>query len=195
MADPDEMLVSLSNYRTFWGVATRNHSRVESLVHDRDSIPENHEMTDDDIDFVCEKNAEIQRAAMVTVAFSLMTLESYINEYGIQLSSGSYFDNYLDKLDTRSKWVVIPRLFTHKQINTDAESFELLRELIALRNRIVHDKTRKKRICDMTESDWVTETDARKAVKTVRGLVTELQRLDRNIETDWLEKAESDPLA
>jgi len=132
---------------------------------------------------------------MVTVVFSAMTIESYINEYGIDNFSSSYFNNYLDKLDIKSKWVTYPKLVTGKQIDTNSQTFELLGKLIALRNRLVHDRTRKKRICDLNESNWVTESEAKEAVNTVRKLVNELSKLDTNIETDWLDEAESDRFA
>lgn len=97
---------------------------------------------------------------MITVVFSAMTTESYINEYAIENFSRSFFDRYLDKLDVKSKWVVYPKLVTGKEIDRESQAFESLGKLMALRNRLVHDKTRRKRTCELAESDWVTEQEA-----------------------------------
>jgi len=198
MDDYNEMVGSLSNYRTFFGIATRSLQQVKILTHERDlRTKEARErgITDDDVDFICEKNAEIQRFAMISVVFSVMTIESYINEYGIENFSKSYFNNYLDKLDLKSKWVICPKLVTGKQIDTSSQTFELLGKLIALRNSLVHDKTRKKRISEVNESDWVTEVEAQETVDTVRKLFKELDKLDTNIDIEWLNEVESDPFA
>jgi len=195
MKDENEMIVSLSNYTTFFSIATRSLSQVKLLTRERDLRAKKSETTGNDVEFICEKNAEIQRSAMVTVIFSVATIESYINEYGIQNFSRSYFNNYLDKLDIKSKWVIYPKLVTGKQIDTSSKTFESLEKLISLRNRLVHDKTRKKRICDLNESDWVTELEAEEAVNTVLGLVKELAGLDKDIEIHWLNEAESDRFA
>ena len=195
MDDSNKMVISLSNYRTFFSIATRSLSQVKLLTHERDLRAKERGITDNDVDFICEKNAEIQRSAMVTVVFSVATIESYINEYGIENFSSSYFNNYLDKLDIKSKWVIYPKLVIGKQIDTGSQAFKLLGKLITLRNRLVHDRTRKKRICDLDESDWVTELEAEEAVNVVRRLVNELAKLDTNIEIDWLNEAESDRFA
>jgi hypothetical protein len=195
MDDINKMVISLSNYKTFFSIATRSLSQVKILTHERDLRAKKSGKTGNDVDFICEKNAEIQRSAMVTVVFSVATIESYINEYGIKNFSSSYFDNYLDKLDIKSKWVIYPKLVTGKQIDAGSQTFESLGKLISLRNRLVHDRTRKKRICDLDGSDWVTELEAEEAVNTVRKLVKELAKLDTNIEIDWLNEAESDCFA
>ncbi len=195
MADINTLVISLSNYITFFSIATRSLSQVKLLTHERDFRVKESGITDNDVDFICEKNAEIQRSGIVTVVFSVATIESYINGYGIGNFSSSYFNNYLDKLDIKSKWVIYPKLVTGKQIDAGSRAFELLGKLISLRNRLVHDRTRKKRICDLDNSDWVTELEAENAVNTVRKLVNELAKLDTNIEIDWLNEAESDPFA
>lgn len=188
----DQNVVILNNFKTFFGIATRNYSKTKDLCKERDST---RIIKDEDVDFACLKNAEIQRKAMITVIFSHMTLESYINFYGIENFSRSHFKNYLDKLDIKSKWVIIPELVTGKQINTESEAFRFLGELISLRNRLVHEKTRHKRISELKESDWVTEAEATQALDTVRGMLQELKKVDSKIDIDWICEVEHDPYA
>jgi len=132
---------------------------------------------------------------MVSVVFSALTLEAFINHYGIERLSRRFFDNHLDSLRPVSKWLLLPKLFVGKQINTGGEPFELLGELFGLRNRLVHYKTRRKRICDLVEEDWVTERHARNAIRAVRSVVEELRSIDPEVDIRWLQDAERDPYA
>ena len=195
MSDGNNIVVSLSNHKTFFAIATRNLSEIRLLVNERDSRTKGHEIADNDVDFICVKNALIERCAMITIVFSAMTVESYINQYGIERSSCNYFRNYLDKPDLKSKWVLFPRLFAGKQLDTGSGSLQLLGELIVLRNRLVHDRTRKKRISELNDSDWVGELQAKQAVDTVRELLGDLAKLDADVDLEWLNEVESDPFA
>jgi len=115
-----------------------------------------------------------------------MCLESYINCYGIINSSKSYFENYLDKLDLKSKWIIIPKIVTGKKIKTDSIVFGKMIELIKLRNRLVHDKQKIKKITEIKDSDWLTEGDARKAIETVKELIIEFNKIDKSIDIGWI---------
>ena len=174
-----------NNSLIYFGIATRSFSQLKTLIHERDS----HEFTKNDVDFMLENYTAIQDSAIVTVVFSLMTIESFINNYAIKHFSRSYFDKYLDKLDIKSKWIIYPRLITGKQINTHSQAFELLGDLITLRNRLVHDKPSVKRLTIKNFEDFnrATELDAKNAVNAVRMLVTELAKVDPNIGIDFLD--------
>lgn len=49
---------------------------------------------------------------------------------------------HLDKLDTLSKWIVIPKLLFCQQIDERHHSIGILKELIRLRNDFVHSKSK-----------------------------------------------------
>lgn len=74
------------------------------------------------------------------IFFSLF-LEAYINDFAARRLGDTYTRKYLDKLDVISKWVVLPKIITGKQIDTSRKSFEALKSLVALRNKFVHHKT------------------------------------------------------
>ena len=126
--------MSFTSHETFFAIAYRNHELVTNLVRQREARPTK---DDHDVDFHCAKNAEIQRAAMVSVIFSALTLEAF-NNYGIEHFSRSYFDNHLDKLPAVSKWIVIPTLAVGKEIDSDSQSYEQLKRLFKRRDRLVH---------------------------------------------------------
>ena len=79
MTGSDQEEVTLDNHRTFYSIACLHYRQVEQLVAERDRRAVR---SDEDIDFACEKNAAIQRSAMVSVIFSALTLEAFINRCG-----------------------------------------------------------------------------------------------------------------
>jgi len=143
MASSDQVEVTLNNHRTFYSIACQHYRQVKQLVAERDRRVIK---SDKDVDFVCEKNAAIQRSAMVSVIFSALALEAFINYYGIDRFSRGFFDTHLDSLNTVSKWLILPKLTVGRQLSTDGQPYELLIGLFRLRNKLVHYKTRKKRI-------------------------------------------------
>ena len=79
MSLDNQIIVDLSNYRTFFSIAINNFSQLKILITERNSRAKKHNISDDDIDFICEKNDAILRYAMKTVVFSIMSIESFIN--------------------------------------------------------------------------------------------------------------------
>ena len=183
--------IIFTSHQTFFAIAYRHHKLVERLVKERDTrqVKDNR-----DVDFVCAKNAAIQRSAMVSVIFSALTAEAFINNYAIERFSRSYFDNHLDKLSPVSKWIVIPKLVTGNEIDTDGQPYERLKKLFKLRDKLVHYKTKKKKVSEMVEDeDWVTENHSVDALLAVESILGELSKIDSSLETEWLESAKNDP--
>jgi hypothetical protein len=193
MINPDQTEITLNNHQTFYSIAYRHYHQMQQLVLERDQRTV---ISDEDVDFICQKNAAIQRSAMVVIIFSALTLEAFINHYGIEKFSRSFFDKHLDSLNPISKWLILPKLVVGNQLNTDGQPFGLLGGLFRLRNRLVHYKTRKKSISDLVEDeDWVTERHASDAIQAVDALVQELESLDPAVDTDWLLGSGIDPYA
>ncbi|MCJ7507462.1 MAG: hypothetical protein MUO85_01870 [candidate division Zixibacteria bacterium] len=70
----------------------------------------------------------------------------------------------------------------------------MLEEIFKLRDKLVHYKSRKKKISELTEKeDWVTEYHAKRSVEGVIRILQELKSLDSEIDIDWLKDAEHDP--
>jgi hypothetical protein len=169
---PNDESITLANHSTFYAIAYRNYIVVQQLKAEHDKFQENLKDKDisySDVDFLAEKNAAIQRYAMIVVIFSALTLEAFINHYAIENFSKSYLNNYLDKLDPVSKWVIIPKLVLGQTLDTYGQSFELLQRLFGLRNKLVHYKTRVKRLEEVREDDWLREIEAEEAIKAVWG--------------------------
>lgn len=76
------------------------------------------------------------------------------------------------------------------------QPFALLTKLFRLRNKLVHYKTRKKKIRDLgEEKDWVTEAHAENAVWAVEAVIGDLKAIDASVDVEWLITAKKDPYA
>ena len=78
--------------------------------------------------------------------------------------------------------------------NSDGQPYECLKRLFKRRDRLVHYKTRKKKLSEMYEEDiWVTEEQSAEAVATVEAILKELSEIDRTVSMEWLEEAKTNP--
>jgi hypothetical protein len=84
---------------------------------------------------------ELTKLSFITVIFSNIALESYIYDYAARHLGDSFVKDYLDKLDTLSKWVVIPKLITGRELSRRQHWYGLLKQLIKTRNAITHHKS------------------------------------------------------
>lgn len=198
-AGHEDELIPLEKHTTYYSVAYTSFLEVKRLERERvryqrTLAPTGKELTDDDIDFLAMNAAQQERSAIVTVVFSALTLEAFVNDYGISNSSRSYFKNYLDKLSVLSKWLLLPKLFVGKTFRTDGQTFQSLAELFRQRDKLVHFKSSIKRLRDINEGDWVTDRNASDAVRTVREVVAKLKRLDGSVSTYWLSESERPPV-
>jgi hypothetical protein len=119
----------------------------------------------------------------ISIIFAAMCLETIINHYAILRSSNKYFENYLDKLDVKSKWIVIPKLFINVEFNRDSQAFEFLGKLMTLRNELVHYKpkiieytfTSSKKI---KKEEDENVTNVKNSIKAMIHVIEELRRID-----------------
>lgn len=187
--------VPFCRYKSFWKIAINNYFNAINCCKKKNKIKNQGELNREKIDYLCLQEAKIQRYSMITVVFCIMTLESYINEYGITNFSTSYFRNYLDRLDLKSKWIIIPNLKTGLQLDTDSEAFELFSETLKIRNKIIHDKTKVIDTSKLFNYDWITEDYAKDSINAVNEMFIELEKIDPEVDIDWLESVKEDPYA
>lgn len=192
----EEEIGNLIYHAKFWSIALNNYKIVEEIEKRCEKRRAKGIRTNKEIDNECLDNAKIEKHGLITIIFCAFTIEAFINNYAIELMSKSYLDNYLDKLDLLSKWIIIPRLINGKQIDTGCQAIELLKKLISLRNKYVHYKTAKKRVSELKwDEDWVTFEHAKSSVSAVRELLTELKEIDNDLDIKWLDEAPMDPFA
>lgn len=165
-----------------------NYSTAKEEHDDLKKSLKNKTVSDEDVDLLATKNDLIGEHALVVIIFAALTLEAFINHYGINRLSKNYFLTYLDKLDVLSKWMVLPKLITRKQLDPGTSAMQDLSWLIAVRNKLVHYKSRTIKIDDLKESDFLWETDAQRAINTVKRLIPSLEKIDPVVDTMWLQE-------
>jgi len=174
----------------YYRVAKSNYRVIEALKRQHDALQltlESKEISDQDVNRLAEKNNAIGEHALIVVVFSAFTLEAYINDYGITRLSKKYFSNYLDRLDLLSKWLVVPRLLTGKQLDPGSRAMQEVTWLVAIRNKLAHYKSKTVTVLDVQESDFIWAEDAQRAVEAVRYAVEALKAIDPVADTAWID--------
>lgn len=84
----------------------------------------------------------LRKNTIKTIIFLTTFLEVYIYDFaGIALGD-RYTKEHLDKLDTLSKWIVIPKLITGNEIDKSKAYYSDFKELIKWRNALIHHKSK-----------------------------------------------------
>lgn len=96
------------------------------------------ELIDTEEDYCTPFSHTMQGHATVVVVFSTIALESYIYSYAARKLGENYAKKHIEKMETHTKWIVVPKLATGIQIPADHHGMELLQKLIKARNSIVH---------------------------------------------------------
>lgn len=187
------MTARLSSTHLFSQIARENLEKIPALERKLDllRIASQRDLSDDEtlrlyaeIDSVDE---ELGKSIFITIVFSAVALEAYIYDYAARHLDDSYVRDYIDRLDTVSKWVVIPRLITGQELSKEGKWLQLLKNLVAERNSIIHNKSLEisnssKGIRDLQKlhkKDIGLPIKAREAVELLDILVDEMINLDR----------------
>lgn len=79
--------------------------------------------------------------AYTVILFGALACEAVIYDFGARHLGDTLTKDHLDRLDAISKWIVIPRLVTGKELPKSGELFMVLKRTIAARNDLAHSKT------------------------------------------------------
>lgn len=179
----DKLEAEFFYYENYFSIAQKAYSEAKRLETERLAIQK---ASPDAYDLIAEKNDGIERFTIIVILFCALTAEAYINDYGIENLSKNYFTRYLDRLDLVSKWIILPRIITGRQLNPGSKPMQDLSWLTKLRNKLAHSKSRKIPIDKIEKSDFFWIEDAEKSLGTIRNLIAELRKIDKNIHSDWI---------
>lgn len=144
---------------------------------------------------------ELAKIASITIVFAMIAIEAYIYDYAARHFTDSFVKKYIDKLDPISKWVIIPKLVTGKELSRGGEWFKLLKDLVRERNSIIHSKSSqppskaeeaRKYLKAIDEEHHRVIHKARNAIKLLDVLAIEIGNLDAE-EVIWAESYLSKP--
>ncbi|QCF24839.1 hypothetical protein [Hydrocarboniclastica marina] len=113
---------------------------------------------------------ERDQSCIVAVVFTAMYFEAFIYDYAASCLGDKYSKDHLDKLDFVSKWLVIPKLITGKEISKSGQAYEALKRLNKDRNSLVHLKSREMSFNAEEMASYLErrETDIQESVKNCR---------------------------
>jgi hypothetical protein len=191
MPDTDPMQIEWTHHRDYYAVVLDSWRRIQKLQQQHDALQaavRSRKITDADAAELGAINDAIGQWALVVVIFGALALEAYINDYAITRLSRNYQANYLDKLDVVVKWMVVPRLVTGKELDPGSTAFQGLSWLVGLRNKLAHYKSKRVTVEEIKDSDFLWYEDADRTVRTVGRLLSDLQAIDPEADTGWLEQ-------
>lgn len=125
-----------------------------------------------------------EESAVIAITFAGMALEAFFYDYAADQLGDGFVKEHLDKLDLKSKFLVYPRLLVGKAPEKSTASYQMLGKLVALRNDLVHFKSKSFPIAELNRaSDFHSELNERlrhgaeNAVDCVMSVIGELDRL------------------
>ena len=99
-----------------------------------------------DFEHVGSNNCWIKLAApsaIKLIVLSCMCLEAAVYDYASWHLPARMVDKHLDRLGLYAKWALVPRLIGQQSLAEDGAAMEALDKVIALRNMLVHSKSRR----------------------------------------------------
>ncbi|OGC96292.1 MAG: hypothetical protein A2W25_03995 [candidate division Zixibacteria bacterium RBG_16_53_22] len=136
---------------------------------------------------------------IISIIFSALCLEAFINHYAISNFDKSYFNNYIESLPIKKKWMIIPKLITGKSFKMGSQEMTKLKSLFDMRDKLVHYKTIFYKSFDHYKSSdteatrIVSAIKAKNALLAVSSCIKGLKKLDPEVDSAWIKNA-LDPL-
>ena len=111
-----------------------NENYFDALKIQKKIIDDNYEIDGEYLLF------RLSKRIMVTIVFSSMALESYLNNYIAGCLGDENYYNVFEKLSWTEKLRLIVQFIFHQEFKKDHVCFTLIRKLERLRNDLIHNK-------------------------------------------------------
>lgn len=178
---------------TFLSIIRENHSLLSRLDRQRKMIQEKPAGKESTARLLLLED-KVARAELIVIVFSAMAIESYIYDYAARHLGDAFVKDHLERMDPLSKWILIPRLVTGRELPHRTHWQTPLASLIKVRNSIVHYKSSDPSawVQDAgkflkklnAESDRIHET-ARQSIPLLQILADKIIEMDPE-ETPWV---------
>ncbi len=120
-----------SSIHLFSGIVKENHGKMASLGLQMERLKGKLTRTkgEDESNLLEQEINSLQddlaKSSSIVIVFSAMAIEAYIYDYAARHFGDNFVKDNLDKLDTISKWIVIPKLITGRDLPRQQKWFEL----------------------------------------------------------------------
>lgn len=180
-----------SNLPLFIGIAKKNYALFTTALAELKELKKRTCHSEDDASLLLREMSGpediVAESGVLVIAFAAIALEAHIYDYAARNFTKGFVDNYLDKLDLKSKWVIYPRLKTGKPVPVDDNAFARLGKLISARNKFVHEKSSEitpESLERIDEREKEFEADVHNAMDALKELSTLATRIDAD--DPWL---------
>jgi hypothetical protein len=161
----------VSNARTssislFSGISKENYGKMISLeTHIKELEKKPTKIKGEDEALLFEQKItpfrnDLAKSSLIVIVFSTMAVEAYMYDYAARYLGDAFVKDHLDKLDTLSKWIIVPKLITGRELPRQQKWFELLKKLIKARNSVIHHKSSDAPIFSMDIQQYMKKRDA-----------------------------------
>lgn len=137
----------LSYVRTFLDIAVKSynkaiyHAKELEIVRKKGKISYENQLIYKDMEGYMFHSRQYIEACIETIIFLAIFLEAYIHEQGAIVMGDKYVSTNLDTMKTHSKWLIITKMICGKDMNVSLAHHGKFKELIRLRNSLVHHKS------------------------------------------------------
>ncbi len=187
MAIDDLMRDRVNMYSMYYRIAHEN-TRVYFDSDQELKELETKGIAEEELNVVAERMEQCyssrEQSAVIAITFAAMALEAFLYDYAAEKLGDTYVKEHLDKLDVRSKFLVYPELVCGKRPDKSHRAYQLVGQLVKLRNDLVHFKSRSVPIGDLhKKSNFHDELNDRlrfgvtEAAHSVSAAVAEIDQL------------------
>jgi len=130
---------------------------------------------------------ECYREAISALLFACMTLEGFINHYGVRRLGESFYKRNLERVGITEKVSILILACCHKSIEQDNDLIKKTRDLFDARNRLVHPKSREIYFGTLDEfvSKHPRDLPLYKHVRDMESILDELCKLDTDVRREF----------
>lgn len=124
--------------RTYVDVAFQYY--LEHKIAESKRIPQ--PPIDQDPTDYAEREEAYELPALKAVVFAGLAVEAAIYEIAAAHLTDKFTQDHLERIDVVTKWALVPRLICGKPLDSGGPAMNTLRELIQVRNLLVHHKSK-----------------------------------------------------
>ena len=176
----------LSNEDKYRRTSKRNYRKYHVILKKIDELYDdpNKYLLGKDFDEISSELFDQRFTCQTTaIVFQAMAVEAFINEYIYKRLGKSYFES-IDKLSPLDKILIACKMITGKDFPKDRQAYALLKQIIKLRNDLVHFKAKEIDIGEHIKT--IEDTEFESVMNTYDELVKELDSLDDSFDKEYL---------
>ncbi len=145
-------------------------------------------------DIFTSLNKKLDLASTNFLIYVSLFIEGFIYDYAARNLGDKYSKEHIDRIDVVSKWIIVPKLVSGKEIDRSRHSFEILQKIIKLRNEVIHFKSKAFDIKNQNANDFLPIDKQIDFKEVIEALIDLGNQIMQNDPEDSMLKWEFKPL-